>query len=147
MPSRRRVLTGVGVTAALAGCVENIDAELNPDDTPDEVFVVNTTFELAPVTRVNVTVQNPLETNKRVDLWARLYDDSGTEIETESVTFTAPSGSTNIVPIAFTLNSTVGSQVERAVAVITEVGSQPDFDDVSQSNVESGESGRSNSSS
>ena len=135
MPTRRRVLTGVGATAALTGCMENIDAELNPNDTPDEVFVVNTTFERAPVTRASVTVRNPLETSKQVDVWVRLYDDEQNEIETESVTYTAPSGSRNIVPVAFQLNSTVGSQVAQVATVITDVGAEPDFEQASRSRV------------
>jgi len=136
----------VGVTAALAGCVENIDAELNPDDTPDDVFVVNATFERAPATRVNVTVQNPLETDERREVWARLYDDSETEIETGSVRFLIPADSTNIAPVAFSLNSTVGSQVETVAAVVTEIGAEPTFDEGTETDVETDDGADINSS-
>ncbi|TQQ81345.1 hypothetical protein EGH24_09525 [Halonotius terrestris] len=133
MPTRRRVLTGVGVTAALAGCAENIDAELNPnDETPDGVFVVNSTFEVAPLTRASVTVRNPLDTEKRVDVWVRLYDTTESEIATESVSFNVPSDSTSIVPVAFDITGTQLSSVASHATTVTDVGEEPDFSSAQQ---------------
>lgn len=140
MLRRRKLLASVGLggSVGLVGCLDDVELETDDlpdvdieatDDTPEEVVVTDVDFVPPPQTVANVVVYNPLDDEKEVDVWVRLYDESGNEIATEVRDTSAPSDEAGGVPVTFDdLTSADAVRVDEVEAVVTDPGEEPEFE-------------------
>ncbi|TQQ81020.1 hypothetical protein EGH24_07670 [Halonotius terrestris] len=122
---RRQLLVATGTLASvgLAGC-----AGLGgSDDGPDQPYVADSTVADQAGLIVNVAVVNPTDSPVEIEVWARLLDNDGNELDRGSVTATIDAGDNATLPVTFNPSGYVSSAVESHEVDLIRPGGEPSF--------------------